>query len=125
MKHLTIVKLNDSLVKFNSPIGCGLAVWHGNEIDENFCYDVEFDIDDCFEWGKNIYSADDDVSKISYSDEYVMFCSKVISYEDDGVLSISLNGDVIFIEVSSFSHEAKYVSFFTTPYNISIYPVEF
>lgn len=124
MKNITLTKFNDSFVKFESKIGNGIAVWLGGEPLPKLCSNIELDIDDSFQWGKNISYANEKESSIKTVDNKTIFTAKILSYEGDGILTISLDDDVIFIEVSQNSNIDGYVSFFTTPDNIKIYPIE-
>ncbi len=123
MKNLMVEKQTDSLVKFSSSVGCGVAVWRGEELYEDYCYDAELHIEDVFEWGLNINKTNNKVAKIICLAEHVIFYAKVISCEKDGVVTVSLGGDVIFIEVAGFYPEAEYITFFTSASNISLYQV--
>lgn len=123
MKNITLTEFNGSFVKFRSLIGNGVAIWCGDESPPEFCYDSELDIDDSFQWGVNISYVNKNKISIETVDDKVFFTAKVLSYEKDGILTISLGGDVIFIEVSQNSIIDDYVLFFTTPNKIKLYPV--
>lgn len=124
MKNITLTELNNSFVKFESIIGNGIAVWSGDRPPPKFCHDIELNIDELFQWGTNISLVNEEGSSVKTVDNKNVFTAKILSCEDDGILIISLDGDVIFIEVSQNSIIDGYVSFFTTPENIKIYPVE-
>lgn len=124
MKNIILSKLDNGFVRFESAIGNGIGVWKGESPFSTFSYDIELDIDDYFEWGVNITSINKTECHINFIDNKTTFKAKVISYEDDGVLSISLNDDVIFIEVSTTQLTDGYVSFFTTPDKVKLYPIE-
>lgn len=124
MKNITLTEFNDSFVKFESKIGNGIAVWLGDKSLPAFCYNIELDIDDSFQWGKNISHVNEEKCSIKIVDNKTIFTAKILSYENDGILTISLDEDVIFIEVSQTSIIDGYVSFFATPDKIKIYPVE-
>ncbi|BDR54543.1 hypothetical protein KIMH_06540 [Bombiscardovia apis] len=83
------------------------------------------DIDDYFEWGINITLTKEEIPNISIIDNKLFFIAKIISYESDGILVISLDDDVIFLDVSMAPNQGKYVSFSTLIDNVSLYPVEF
>lgn len=124
MKNITLTKFNDSFVKFESKIGNGIAVWLGDESLPKLCSNIELDIDDSFQWGVNISYVNEKESSIKTVDNKTIFTAKILSYEDDGILTVSLEDDVIFVEVSQSYIIDGYVTFFTTPDNIKIYPVE-
>lgn len=105
-------------------IGNGIAVWLGDESLPEFCHHVELDIDDSFQWGRNISHVSGEKTSIKIVGDEIIFTAKILSYENDGILSISLDDDVIFIEVTQSSIVDGYASFFTTPDKIKIYPVE-
>ncbi|WP_368300313.1 hypothetical protein [Kluyvera sichuanensis] len=123
MKNITLTEFNGSFVKFRSHIGNGVAIWCGDESPPEFCYESELDIDDSFQWGVNIHYVNESNISIETVDDKVFFTAKVLSCEKDGILTISLDGDVIFIEVSLTSIIDGYVLFFTTPNKIKLYPV--
>jgi len=57
MKIILKANLNDNIVEFESNLGCGAATWENNKLPIlNNSYDIELDIDDCFEWEKKYYS---------------------------------------------------------------------
>jgi len=124
MKNITLTEFNDSFVKFESNIGNGIAVWSGDWPPPKFCHDIELNIDVLFQWGTNISRANEENSSVKTVGNKIVFTAKILSCEDDGMLTISLDGSVMFIEVSKNSIIDGYVSFFTTPDNIKIYPVK-
>lgn len=123
MKNITLTEFDGSFVKFQTNIGNGVAIWCGDESPPEFCYDSELDIDDSFQWGVNISHVNENKTSIEIVDGKVVFTAKILSYEEDGILTISLDEDVIFIEVSQTSIMNGYVLFSTTPNNIKLYPV--
>lgn len=123
MKNVTLTEFDGSFVKFQSNIGNGVAIWCGDESPPEFCYDSELDIDDLFQWGENIYHINESKTGIEIVDDKVIFTAKILSYEEDGILTISLDEDVIFIEVSQTSIINGYVLFSTIPNKIKLYPV--
>ena len=55
MKIIVKEKLSDHIVKFESNLGYGAANWENNKPPIlNTSYNIELDIDDFFEWEKNI-----------------------------------------------------------------------
>lgn len=123
MKNIALTEFDGSFVKFQSNIGNGVAIWCGDESPPEFCYDSELDIDDSFQWGSNISHINESKTSIEVVDDKVVFTAKILSYEKDGILTISLDEDVIFIEVSQASVINGYVLFFTTPNKVKLYPV--
>lgn len=124
MKNITLTKFNDSFVKFESQIGNGIAVWLGGGAPPKRCSNIELDIDGTFQWGESISYVKEKESSIKIVGDITIFTAKILSYEEDGILAISLDEDVIFIEVSKNTIKDGYVSFFTTADNIKMYPVE-
>lgn len=125
MTNIIIRSFDTQRVNFTSRLGNGIALWKGDEPLVNNSYDVELDIDDYFEWGVNISFTNNEIPKIDLVDNKLYFIAKIICYENDGILSISLDEDVIFLDVASVVGQGKYVSFFTLVDNVSLYPVEF
>jgi hypothetical protein len=123
MKNITLTEFNGSFVKFQSNIGNGVAIWCGDESPPELCYNSELDIDDSFQWGVNISYVNESKTSIEIVDDKIIFTAKILSYEKDGILTISLDDDVIFIEVSQTSIIDGYVSFFTVPNKVKLYPV--
>lgn len=117
-------KVDDRLIKFESDIGCGVAVWEGNQFLPNTSYDVELEIDDIFKMDRNIFLEKKSIYSIGFIDGVLFFKAKVISCEDDGVLVLSLGKDIIFIEASDANEIDGYVSFFTKPDKVLLYPIE-
>jgi len=124
MTGVTITEFDLYQVKFSSALGNGVAIWKGNELQLGNYYHVEFDIDDCFEWGVNIDSTNKEVSSVEVIDDSLVFVAKIISYEDDGILTVSFGGDIIFLELSVSPALGKYVCFSTLITNVSLYPVD-
>ncbi|SFN55269.1 hypothetical protein [Xenorhabdus japonica] len=124
MISVTITKFNNPYVIFTSPLGNGIARWVGSEPNIGDIYHVELDIDDYFEWGVNINFVSETASNIMLESNNLVFTAKVISYETDGILVVSLSGNIIFLEVGLVSNIDNYVSFFTLKNNVSLYPVE-
>ncbi|BDR54512.1 hypothetical protein KIMH_06230 [Bombiscardovia apis] len=125
MTNITITEFENQRVEFTSRLGNGIALWKGNEPQIGSHYPVELDIDDYFEWGINITLTKEEIPNISIIDNKLFFIAKIISYESDGILVISLDDDVIFLDVSMAPNQGKYVSFSTLIDNVSLYPVEF
>ena len=125
MTNVTILKVHEDKVEFTSPLGKGVAVWCGESPQTDGCYHVELDVDDTFEWGRNIESTNEDTPAIKIIDNKFLFIAQVLSYEDDGVLTVSLGGEIIFLDVNSSPGTSKYVSFSTPINNVSLYPVGF
>lgn len=125
MISITVIEINENRVAFTSSLGNGVAIWAGEQPRIGDCYHVEFDLDDIFEWGKNINCVKDDIFSINIIDDKLSFVAQVISYEDDGILTVSLGSEIIFLDVTTIADISTYVSFFTSIDNVSLYPVEF
>lgn len=63
-------------------------------------------------------------SSIYLFDNKIFFSAKVISCEDAGVWVLSFGDDIVLIEASGTCEINKFVSFFTTPDNVRLYPIE-
>jgi len=124
MKIILNDKIDESLVSFESDLGCGIAVWEGNKFLLRQSYDVELEIDGVFEWGVDILPEKEHVFRVDIVEGLIWFKAQVVSYEDDGVLVLSLGNDVVFIEVSGGEEVDGYISFYTTPDKISLFPIE-
>lgn len=123
MKNITLTEFNGSFVRFQSNIGNGIAIWCGDESPPAFCYNSELDIDELFQWGVNISHVNANKDSIEIVGDNIIFTAKILSHERDGVLTISLDEDVVFIEVSQTPITDGYVSFFTTFNKVKLYPV--
>ncbi|PIT14308.1 hypothetical protein [Snodgrassella alvi] len=117
-------KIDENLVKFESDLGYGVAIWGNNKPLLNTSYNIELEIDDFFEWGKNITLEKNHEFSINFINNNMIFKAKVISCEDGGILVLSLGKDIIFIETSDTCVIDSYISFFTTPDNVMLYPIE-
>ena len=125
MEIILTAKLNDHIVEFESNLGYGTAYWESNEPPIlNTHYNIELDIDDFFEWEKNITIEERNEPRINHIDNNIFFSAKVISCEDDGVLILSLANDIVLIESSATCEINEFVSFFTTSDNVRLYPIE-
>ncbi|MCE0826392.1 hypothetical protein LVQ78_10155 [Buttiauxella sp. A2-C2_NF] len=124
MKNIIISELDNSFVSFKSAIGSGIAVWAGKKPLLDSYQEIELDIDDHFEWRNNINLIGENRTSIIFSDDKLIFEAKIIACEDDGVLTVSLDGDIIFIEVSGENVASGYVSFVTTPDKVTLYPTD-
>lgn len=117
-------QIDENLVEFESELGYGVATWENNKPLSNISYNIELEIDDFFEWGKNITLEKNHEFSINFINNKIIFRAKVISCEDGGILVLLLGKDVIFIETSGKCEIDSYVSFFTTPDNVMLYPIE-
>lgn len=124
MKNITINEIDRSFVSFESAIGNGIALWGGKKPLSNPYKEIELNIDEHFEWGRNINLTCEHKNRISIRDNHLIFNAKILSFEDDGILVVSLDDDVVFIEVSGNSVVEGYVSFSTTPNKVTLYPIE-
>ncbi|MBD2816866.1 hypothetical protein ID850_19570 [Xenorhabdus sp. Flor] len=124
MTNIEIIEIIDNQVKFSSLLGNGSAIWKGELPQIGHSYGIEFDIDNVFEWDVDITCAKHKTASINTVDSNVIFNAKIISYENDGILTVSLGGDIIFLEISENPNVDGYVSFSVPVNNISIYPVE-
>lgn len=116
-------KIDNRLINFKSDLGEGIAVWEGEQFLLNTSHDIELEVDDVFEWDKNIFLSESSIYKIDIIGNELFFNAKVISCEEDGVLVLSLGKDIIFIELLVAKEIDGYVSFFTTPDKVSLYPI--
>lgn len=124
MTNIKIIEIIDSQVRFSSLLGNGIAIWKGELPQVGYSYFIEFDIDNVFEWGVDITRAKHKAASINTVNSKVIFNAEIISYENDGILTVSLGGDIIFLEISGNPNVNGYVSFSAPVNNISIYPVE-
>jgi hypothetical protein len=117
-------RIDKRLVEFESDLGYGVAIWGGNKPLLNVAYHVELDINDFFQWGRNITLGKKHEAYINLIDNNIVFNAKVISCEDKGVLVLSVANDIVFIETSDTCEVGAYVSFFTTPDKMILHPIE-
>ena len=117
-------KIDNRLINFKSDLGEGIAVWEGEQFLLNTSHDIELEVDDVFEWDKNIFLSESSIYKTDIIGNELFFNAKVISCEEDGVLVLSLGKDIIFIELLVAKEIDGYVSFFTTPDKVSLYHQE-
>jgi hypothetical protein len=92
---------NEIRVKFETPIGVGTGIWNGKLPALGDYTDIEIDIDDNFEWGKNITTTNSNISMIAIENNLFCFVARVISYEDDGCLTVTLGDSVVFLAVDN------------------------
>jgi hypothetical protein len=88
---------NEIKVKFETSIGVGTGTWNGELPALGDC----IDIDDNFEWGKNITTTNSNTSMIAIENNLFRFVTRVISYEDDGCLTVKLGDSVVFLDVDN------------------------
>lgn len=124
MTRIKIIDAQGDQVNFSCPLGTGWAKWGVKSPATGACYDVEWDVDDDFEWGINIKDALEATSAIETVGSTLFFVAQALTYESDGILTISLGGDVIFLNVSSAPSTSRHVCFFTSTDNVTLYPVE-
>ncbi|EKM5762306.1 hypothetical protein ACP6OW_004297 [Cronobacter turicensis] len=123
MKKITILDITENKVYFSSSLGDALAIWDGKRPGKNDCYDVEFDIDDFFEWGVNINFTAYKKSSIEVVDSIFKGVAKVLNYENDGVLSVMLGDAVVLLEAGSPQGSGEFIAFFTSVDHVTLYPV--
>ncbi|WP_370577829.1 hypothetical protein ABX014_22965 [Snodgrassella alvi] len=125
MKIILKANLNDNIVEFESNLGYGAATWENNKLPIlNNSYNIELDIDDFFEWEKNITLEKRSESSIHLFDNKIFFSAKVISCEGNGVWVLSFGNDIVLIEASGTCEINKFICFFTIPDNVRLYPIE-
>lgn len=124
MTRIKIIDTQENQVKFSCSLGIGWAKWGVESPAIGACYDVEWDVDDDFEWGRNIQNALEPTSAIETMGRTMFLVAQALTYESDRILTISLGGDVIFLNVSSAPSTSGYVCFFTSTDNVTLYPVE-
>ena len=118
-----ITAVDEHKVEFSSALGSGAAIWVGMPPRQGNTYYVEIDIDDIFQWGKNINISVQENPKIDVVGNNLLLFGKIIAYEDDGLLAVKVGGDVIFLEVSDGPREGENVTFYTAINNVSLHPV--
>lgn len=123
MTEIMITAVDEHKVEFSSALGSGAAIWVGMPPRQGNTYYVEIDIDDIFQWGKNINISMQENPKIDVVGNNILFFGKIIAYEDDGLLAVKVGGDVIFLEVSDGPREGENVTFYTAINNVSLHPV--
>lgn len=123
MTEIMITAVDEHKVEFSSALGSGAAIWVGMPPRQGNTYYVEIDIDDIFQWGKNINISMQENPKIDVVGNNLFFFGKIIAYEDDGLLAVKVGGDVIFLEVSDAPREGENVTFYTSINNVSLHPV--
>lgn len=123
MTEIMITAVDEHKVEFSSALGSGAAIWVGMPPRQGNTYYVEIDIDDIFQWGKNINISMQENPKIDVVGNNLVFFGKIIAYEDDGLLAVKVGGDVIFLEVSDAPGEGENVTFYTSINNVSLHPV--
>ncbi|MGL4036902.1 hypothetical protein ACR3LQ_21900 [Kosakonia cowanii] len=123
MTEIMITAVDEHKVEFTSALGRGAATWVGMPPRQGNTYDVEIDIDDIFQWGKNINISMQEKPKIDVVGNNLLFFGKIMAYEDDGLLTVKVGRSIIFLEVSDTPNEGENVAFFTSINNISLHPV--
>lgn len=123
MTEIMITAVDEHKVEFSSALGSGAAIWVGMPPRQGNTYYVEIDIDDIFQWGKNINISMQETSEIDVVGNNLLFFGKIIAYEDDGLLAVKVGGDIIFLEVSDAPGEGENVTFYTSINNVSLHPV--
>lgn len=123
MTEIMITAVDEHKVEFSSALGSGAAIWVGMPPRQGNTYYVEIDIDDIFQWGKNINISMQENPRIDVIGNNLLFFGKIIAYEDDGLLAVKVGGDVIFLEVSDAPREGENVTFYTSINNVSLHPV--
>lgn len=92
---------NEIKVRFETPIGVGVGIWNGELPVLGDRTDIEIDIDDDLEWGKNITMTNSNIGMIAIEKNLFRFVARVISYEDDGCLTVKLGDSVVFLDVDN------------------------
>jgi hypothetical protein len=95
------------LVKFEGSIGIGFGVWMGELPAQGESIDVEIDVDDDLKWGRNIIMTSENVSMIALKNNQFHFVAEVLSYEDDGCLSVRLGDGIILLDVEDAPNDIK------------------
>ena len=124
MTEIMITAVDKHKVEFTSALGCGAATWVGMPPRQGNTYYVEIDIDEVLKFGENLIPSDKNISSVNVIDGKAVFVAEVISYEDDGILTISLGGNVVFLEIKLPAVITGFIKLFISPDKVFLYPVE-
>ncbi len=92
-------------VEFSSDLGRSAAIWVGEAPVTGAHYDVELDVDDDLVWGESVSTTSRNKPTIALEEELFVVVGTVISFEEDGCVSISLGDSVILLDVENVPKE--------------------
>lgn len=120
LQHDTI-----SFVLFSSGIGYGNAEWIGEKPKLNQPYEVEFEIDEIFEFNNNIFESSKDLKNyIKLKDNNTTeFIADVMEYTDDNLIVIKICNSIIFLEIVTLP-KIKLIKVFFTTDRVKVYPID-
>jgi hypothetical protein len=97
----------ETKVVFSSVYGEGIALWQGANPDEGITYDVEVEIPNVLEWGKDIHETNtNDLYSIKISNKLVCFEGKLESVsEEDGCCVVRIGESIILLETKGIPSE--------------------
>lgn len=108
------------IVNFSCSSGEAFAIWEGKTPNHGQEYDVEIDIIGKMVIGENIKEEKSKKPSISVIDGDIQLTGKVVAFDCDGLLTISINGSLIMIEVG-YSPELTCEFVRITPKSIRIF----
>lgn len=92
-------------VTFSSEFGKGFAQWVGLPPTSGEIYDVEIDIDEVLTWGESVTTSTSDIPAIYLKGGLLYFVGRVVQYEKNGCLSLSIGDSVILVSVEGAPDE--------------------
>lgn len=88
------------LVKFASEYGKGFGIWNGNKRPiENESYDIEFDITDTLNWGREVRASKESSFKIAAGEAAVTITGKIERISPDGYAELRFGESLIELEL--------------------------
>lgn len=87
-------------VSFLSAHGTGQANWSGPQPALDAWLEVELDLDDAFDWGKNLMPSTHHDCQLRVQDDALHLRAELIAIEADGTGALNVGGSIVLISLA-------------------------
>ncbi|MBP2875113.1 MULTISPECIES: hypothetical protein [Pseudomonas] len=109
------------LVRFQSSIGSGAALWAGITPKIGDEHDVEFDLDEIFSWGRSITPSSDTTPQIIEIKGITQITAELTQVADEECAALQLGDSIVLVELDRpITQKSGYVDVRAT--RIVLYP---
>ncbi|MBV6821384.1 hypothetical protein [Pseudomonas sp. PD9R] len=92
-------------VAFSTDCGAAIAVWNANPPKTGENYNIEFDINEEFYWGKNACLSLENIASLAVSGDRISLTGTLITIDKNGAAVIEICGSIVLIELYNYTEE--------------------
>ncbi|WP_339420451.1 MULTISPECIES: hypothetical protein [unclassified Pseudomonas] len=122
IRIIEVLSTKDTLlVRFQSSVGSGTALWAGIPPDIGEEHDVEFDLDEIFSWGRNITPSSDTTPQVTDINGITQITAELIQVADEECAALQFGDSIVLVELDRpITQKSGYVDVRAT--RITLYP---